>query len=405
MKKQQHGEHINPSKIKLVTLVSFLFGFADAFLVYVLSAYFKEVTGTDNVSFFYLIAFSVVLWSLFYLHTLIRKVGKSMLLFLLLITAIVTNATLILFDPSWFTVIILLIHIVISNLIWVNLDIILETFSEDGKSGRIRGLYMTIVNAGWLVAPLISTQLMSQSGFHGIFFVGLVMYSVILMTALLGLRHVNHRFKEIITPKQILRKVRYKKDILQIYGIAFAVEFFYAIMIVYTPLYLLELGFGWDEIGIMFTVMLIPFILIQYPLGVLADKRFGEKEMLIFFIIIMIASTLWLPFIVSGGLWVWAFALFMTRIGAAGADILRDSYFYKRIGPTDVDIISFFRTARPVANIMAAIVVGVSLFFFSLSIVFFIAAFVLFLGLIPTFLLVDNVPERKVSDFITEMEI
>lgn len=404
MKKRNRDEHENPSKIKLISLVACLFGFADAFLIYILSDYFREVSGSDNVSFFYLIAFSIVLVSLFYLHDFIRKVGKSMLLFLLLIASIVTNTILILMNPSWFTVAILMIHLVLSNLIWVNLDIILEAFSEDAKSGRIRGLHLTIVNAGWLLAPLLSTQLLAKSGFSGIFLAGLVMYSVILVIALLGFRHVNHRFKEKITPRQILKKVRHRKDILHIYAIAFALEFFYAIMIVYTPLYLLSLGFSWSDIGIMFTVMLIPFVLIQYPLGVLADKRFGEKEMLIFFMALMIISTAWLPFIVSGGLWLWAFALFMTRVGAAGADILRDSYFYKRIGPKDVDIIAFFRTARPVANIMAAIVIGVSLLFFSLSAVFFIAALVLFMGTIPAFLLVDNASEREMLGFIAQSE-
>lgn len=404
MKKHEKEEKANPSKIKLVSLISFLFGFTDAFLVYILSAYFREVSGTENVSFLYLIAFSVVLISLFHLHGLIRKLGKSMLLFLLLITAIVANATLILMNPSWFTVAVLIVHLVVANLVWVNLDIILESFSEDGKSGRIRGLYLTIVNSGWLLAPMLSTTLLARTGFAGIFFAGLVMYSVILVVALLGLRRVNHRFKEKITPRQILRKVRRRKDILRIYAIALAVEFFYAVMVVYTPLYLLKIGFGWQEIGIIFTVMLLPFVLIQYPLGVLADKRFGEKEMLIFFLALMVVSTVWLPFIASGTMWLWALALFVTRIGAAGSDILRDSYFYKRIGPSDVDIIAFFRTARPVANILAAIVVGVGLLFLPLPSVFFIAAFALFFGFIPAFMLIDNASERDSTDFIAQLE-
>jgi MFS family permease len=403
MIQRSHDERAEPPKLKLLSGISFLFGFTDAVLVYVLSSYFKEVTGTDNVSFVYLIAFSVVLISLFFLHDFIRKLGKSMLLFLLLFGSILTNAALILFEPSWFTVLTLMIHLVISNLIWVNIDVILETFSEDAKSGRIRGLHLTIVNTGWLLAPILSTRILLHFGFSGIFLVGLMMYSVIFVVALLGLRHVNHRFKERITPLEIFRKIRQKKDILHIYAIALAIEFFYAVMIVYTPLYLLKIGFGWDDIGIMFTMMLIPFVLIQYPLGVLADKRLGEKEMLIGFLALMVVSTIWLPFIVTGGLWVWAFALFMTRVGAAGVDILRDSYFYKRVGPSDVDIIAFFRTARPAANIFAAFIIGVTLLFLPLPAVFFIAAFVLLLSLIPAILLVDNASEREMIGFNEEM--
>jgi MFS family permease len=389
-----HNKGLNPAKIKWVSAIACLFGFADAFLVYVLSSYFQSVIGTDFVSFFYLGAYGVVLVTLLYLHEWVRKVGKSMLLFLLLIGTILTNALLVFFAPSFFTLFVLLLHIVCTNLIWVSIDIILESFSEDGNSGRIRGLYLMIVNMGWLLAPILSTKLLMQSGFPAIFFVGLVLYSVILIVALLSLRRVNYRFKEKITPKQIFKKIKKRKDILSIYAIAFAVEFFYAVMLVYSPLYLLKIGFDWSAIGVMFTIMLIPFVVVQYPLGILADKRFGEKEMLILCLVLMLLSTAFLPFIGTKSLMVWAGALLLTRIGAAGADILRDSYFYKRIDADDVDIIAFFRTARPVANITSAGAIGASLFFLPLSSVFFIASGVLFLGLIPAVALVDNQSER-----------
>lgn len=397
---KQHDEHVNPSKIKLVSLISFLFGFSDAFLVYILSVYFKEVSGTENVSFIYLIAFSIILVALLYFHDIIRKIGKSMLLYLLLIGMIIISAILILASPSWFTIAVLIAHLVMTNLIWVNLDIILESFSEDGKSGRIRGLFLTIVNIGWLLAPILSTRLLLHSGFKGIFFVGLVMYAVILTIALLGLRRISHQVKDRITPRQMFKKIRHRSDVLRIYAIALSIEFFYAVMVVYTPLHLLKIGFGWGDIGLMFTIMLLPFALIQYPLGVLADKRWGEKEMLIFFLFLMIVSTVYIPFITAHTFWIWAIALLFTRIGAAGIDILRDSYFYKRIGPDDVDLIAFFRTARSVANICAALVVGVTLLFLPLLTVFFIAAGVLVLGLVPALLLEDNVSERDMARVI-----
>lgn len=404
MPKQKHKEKINPSKLRLVGLIAFLFGFADAFLIYVVSSYFKEAFHTENVSAFYFIVFSVVLLALFHLHTAIRRLGKSLLLFLLLVSTIMTNAILILLEPSWITVLVLMIHMILANLIWVDLDIVLESFSEDRRSGRIRGFHLMIINTGWLLAPFISVTLLEWFGYQSIFFVGLLLYSVILIIALLSLRNVNHKFKEKITPRQILHKVRRKSDILRIYHISFAIEFFYAIMIVYAPLYLLKLGFDWRDIGIIFTVMLVPFVLIQYPLGLLADKRFGEKEMLILFLLIMGISTVFLPVISSRNVWVWAAAFFVTRVGAAGIDVLRDSYFYKRIGPGDVDIIAFFRTARPAANIFAALVVGLSLFFFSLQSVFFVIALVVASSLGSAFALVDNVSERETSGFRAQSE-
>ena len=54
----------------------------------------------------------------------------------------------------------------------------------------------------------------------------------------------------------------------------------YAWMVIYTPLHMLDLGFTWEEIGQIFTIMLIPFVLVEYPAGWLADKYIGETEMM-----------------------------------------------------------------------------------------------------------------------------
>jgi MFS family permease len=144
--------------------------------------------------------------------------------------------------------------------------------------------------------------------------------------------------------------------------------------------------------------MLLPFVFIQYPLGILADKYFGEKEMLVFSLLIMGITTAYLPFIESKTIAVWALALFATRFGSASADILRDSYFYKRVGKNDIDIIAFFRTARPLANIAAAAFTGILLVFFPLNIVFFLIVAILFVSLLSAVTLVDNASERSLAE-------
>jgi MFS family permease len=177
---------------------------------------------------------------------------------------------------------------------------------------------------------------------------------------------------------------------MKIYSISFVLEFFYALMIVYTPLYLLNFGLSWDQIGIIFTIMLIPFVVLEYPLGFIADKKFGEKEMIIAGLLVMGFSAGSIFFISSKAVWIWALVLLMTRIGAATIEILRDSYFYKKIDGRDIDLISFFRTARSTAYVFATAVSAISLVFFPLKSTFLLTAAVVLLGLYPAFKLVDN---------------
>ena len=239
-----HQENFNKNKVRLVSFLSFFLGFLDAFLIYILSAYFAAVTGSDNVGAFYLIAYSGVLLSLFYLQPLIRTIGKARALYLGLGITILASALLMRLEATWMSVGIALIFIVATNLIWVTLDILLESFSEDRRSGRIRGFYLTIMNAGLLTAPFLSTLTLERYQYAGVFFVLILGYMLVFLIALLGLRGDNMVFQEKLRLRQTIAKMLVKKNLFRIYFISFAMEFFYAMMIVYTPLYLRSLDFS-----------------------------------------------------------------------------------------------------------------------------------------------------------------
>ncbi len=118
------------------------------------------------------------------------------------------------------------------------------------------------------------------------------------------------------------------------------------------------------EVGLVFTVMLIPFILLQYPVGVLADKKYGEKEMMILGLIIMIGATAWMWATQRTDVWMWMALLTVSRVGAAILETMEDSYFYKQITAHDMALINCFRTTRPFAYIVCMILTGAVFFFF-----------------------------------------
>ncbi len=392
-----HSEQLNSRKIRLVGLASFVLGFLDAFFIYVLSTYFSTVSGSENVGIFYLISYGGVLFSLVFLKRWIHAMGKSRILYFSLGVSILTSALLTGMAISWLSVLVLFGLIIATNLTWVELDILLEGYSQDQVSGRIRGLYLTIMNAGLLVAPFLSLWTLDQYSFDGIFLVLTIGYSIVFLFSLLSFREDNRVILERLQFGSTLMKMLRERNLLRIYHISFALEFFYALMIVYTPLYLRSLDFSWHDIGIIFTTMLIPFVLIQYPLGILADRYFGERKLLLGSISIALIATACLPFLPNASVLLWGIFLFLTRVGVAGIEILRDSYFYKQIDGNDMDVIAFFRTARPVANIVGAIIASFVLVFASLSVIFFIVAGGLLLALINTYFLGDSKPSSYAS--------
>ncbi len=390
-----HQECFNKEKLKVVGILTFLIGFGQAILIYIMSTYFSQAARTENVGIFYLLAYVFEFFILFNLHKLISFLGHSRAFLLVVFAKIPILALLTVLDISFFGIIALISYMVIGSLAWVILDMIIESCSIDRLSGRIRGAHLTVLNAGFIFGPFLSTHLLDSFGYQGVFGVMIVLYSLIFLIAILGLRNFQYTVIKRSGFFEIVQKVKKRKNICRIYYISFVLEFFYSLMVIYTPLYLQGLGFSWEEIGIIFTFMLLPFIIFQFPVGYLADREMGEKEMIIFSLFVMSFSVAAIYFIDSLSILVWSMALFITRIGAACLEILRDSYFYKRIDRKDIDLIDFFRTTRPAAYITGAVLTTFLLFTFPIKIVFLLIALVVFSAIVPAWKLIDNKSEKE----------
>ena len=103
-------------------------------------------------------------------------------------------------------------------------------------------------------------------------------------------------------------------------------------------------------------VMLSPFVLLQLPLGILADKKWGEKEMLIIGFVIMGLSTIIFGAYRGVSPIIFAILLFFTRVGASTIEVMCETYFFKQINDNEPEIISLFRTTTPIAFIIAPLI-------------------------------------------------
>lgn len=395
---KKHDEKLDKRKLELSSFVTFLVGFTEAVIIYVISSFFELSAKTENVGMFYVFSYLIVLFLLLNLHKIARIIGKAFVFYLAVLIKIIVLALLVFFDTSNFGIALMVAYIISSAIEWVTLDVIVESFSKDSLSGRIRGLHLTILNIGFIFGPLISAYLMKNLGFHGIFIFVMVFNCFTLVFSLISFRDVNHRFEQYLSVRGLIRKILQRKNVMRIYYVSFVLEFFFAVMTIYIPIYFLDAGFSWAQIGKIFTIMLIPFVIVQYPIGLLADKKFGEKEMLIFSIIILGFFTLLAYFVESRSIVVWAAVLFATRVGAALLEVLRDSYFYKRVDGHDIDLINFFRTAMPAAYIFSAAIFSVFFFFFhNVKAAFILAGLVAFSALYPAIKLVDNKCEKELE--------
>jgi len=180
--------------------------------------------------------------------------------------------------------------------------------------------------------------------------------------------------------KETITSFLQDKNLYNIFSAQFLLQLFYAFMSIYTPLYLQQLGFTWSEIGVMFSIMLLPFVLIEIPVGTLEDKKYGEKEFLTIGFIVLGISTLCISFITTKSFFIWTSILFITRIGAALVEISTDTYFFKKVDQQKTNIIGFFRITRPLSFIVAPLLATLSLQFIPFQYTFIIIGACMIIG-------------------------
>lgn len=337
---------------------TFFFTVHYAFLLYIGSTYLSQFFPADQaanaISALYIAASVLAILAVTRTPVLLQKFGLYTTTRSLLALTAFVSVGLAYAKSGWVSVPLFIALTVLQIVIRYILDIYVETFSSDQVTGKLRGIFMTVVNTAIAISPFLVGWLISTSSVNTVYLAAAALI-------VLSLGFTTHNLKEVregsyranpLLPA--LKKIVRRPNIYRVTLTNLALELFYALMVIYTPLYLTSsLGFSWAQVGVIFSVMLVPFIIIELPAGYLADTRFGEKEMLTLGLIIMGVSTIALAYLDARTTLPWATLLFMTRVGAAFVEIMVDTYFFKKISAEDADVIGVFRSARPIATIAA----------------------------------------------------
>ncbi len=249
----------------------------------------------------------------------------------------------------------------ISPLIAYGLDILLEAtvaHSEESMTGRVRTAFLTAGNAALILAPLtVGFLLDSTDAYYRVFFAAAL--SLLPFIVLFTIQ----KFPEGKPPRPsnfhktwvCIQKSR------DLYSIIFAnaiLQFFYHLAPLFIPLYLHNaLHIPWSSLGWMFAAMLLPFVLLEYPAGVAADRWLGDKALLVAGFIITGASFAVVGLLTSNSLiFVVVAVLIATRVGAALVESMTEGHFFRRVSESDTDTVSLFRMMRPLAALFAPLI-------------------------------------------------
>lgn len=368
--------------LKSLYFLTFFLSIQFAFTAYVNSTYLANFVSTKSVGLIFTFSALLAIIGLFFIPKILSKYCNHKILFSLVSVSLVSLFGLFSSQTALWIIFFFVLYLLTNYLIVFSRDIFIESYSEDKTTGKTRGLILTATNLGWIFAPLVSGLIIKYFGYSQMYLLAAAFMFIGLIFILGPIRKLKDLPHRRIPLLETIKKMIANKDIKKIYLANFMLQFFYSWMVVYTPIYLNQnLGFSWDKIGIIFMVMLTPFILIEYPLGKLSDK-IGEKRLLIAGFIITGLSTSLISFLTNPNLITMSIVLFMTRVGAATIEIMTESYFFRKVGALDADIISFFRNTFPLSYIIAPFLAVIFFVFFPFNYMFLALGIIMFLSIL-----------------------
>jgi MFS family permease len=261
--------------------------------------------------------------------------------------------------PDRTTGIVLAILIVICTpFIAYGLDLLFEAAMPDGqKVGRLRALFLTAWNLGFLAAPLsLGLILDGTDNYARVFLAGAIALFP-LAVLLSGRRLPKGETPRLVHVRDSLVAIERDRDLLAVTFAHLLLWLFYVWAPLYVPLYLhTALGFSWATLGWMFFVMLLPYVLVEYPAAWIADNVLGDKELMMVGFLIAGISLASLAFLgPHPAIFLVLLILIASRIGTALVESTTEAHFFRRVSRKDISSISIFRGVWPMAYVIAPV--------------------------------------------------
>jgi MFS family permease len=377
---------------QVLYMMQFIVAITIALPTYINSSFLSTYASDSMVGLLYTGSSILTFFFMLLMPSILNRFGNYRTAFVVAVASVLLTLGLAFLEIPFSIYALFVVYMALTTVILFTMDVFIERYSSNKHTGSIRGFFLTIANVAFVLSPFIAGSILTNGDYWKIYILATISMASFLLILITNFRDFKDPKYDRVPFWNTFKEVMKKRDVALVFITAMALRFFYAWMVIYSPLYLHDtLGFKWNEIGIMFTVMLLPFVLFEIPAGKLADSKWGEKELLAGGFILTGITTAVLSFITSTDIWVWTIALFATRTGASIIEIMTESYFFKKVDSTDTHIIGFFRNARPLAYIIAPLIASGLLLILPLQYIFIAAGvLVVLFGLPATLLLKDT---------------
>ena len=372
----------NLNTFSYLYFATILFTFHSYLMTYINSSFLNQFVNKDEIGLIYIVGSIFNLIIFLQISKILQNYGNYKMMTWATILEIFLLFTIATSHNVFWVILSFILHVAVSPFILLGIDNILESSSKDDDTGEVRGIFLTIGNLTAVVAPVIVGSILTESGFPTLYFLAMLFLLPFIYIVVKKLRKLkDNNYHNFHLPGNI-KAFSEDKNIRNIYFANLLLNIFYAWAVIYAPIYLHEqMNFTWQQIGLMISIALIPFVLLEIPVGSLADKKIGEKEILVSGFIISSIGLFAMTYTNATSFIVWTIILIITRVGASLIEISTESYFFKQIHAQNQNLISTFRTATPIGYILGSLLGSLCLLLMNEKYIFAVLGVVMLIGI------------------------
>ncbi len=246
-------------------------------------------------------------------------------------------------------------------LISYGLDLFLENATTDaGQTGHIRGVYLTAANIVLVASPIIVGIILDATNNYTLLFSvsAVIVAFFIFLLGTLKRFIVDEKISYAASFTSVFNCLARDREMRSVLISNLILQSFYAWVGIYIPLYLhTVLGVSWEALGPLFALMLLPYLIIELPMGFIEDKVKGTRFIMVSGFIIMALSLAAFSFVSAASNLAFVITtLVLTRIGAALVEITAETSFFRDVSGSDIESVAFFRLTRPLGLLIGPMI-------------------------------------------------
>ncbi len=374
-------------RYRFIYIAALLLSLQYAFTIYINSSFLGQYFDSQTISNLYVAGAIITAFCLIVSGRFLKRFGNWRLVLSGIILEIGTLLTLAFSHNPTIIKIAFLAHQALPPLILFGLDIFLEGILVTVKdTEKTRAYYLTFMNLAFVFAPLTVGFMIEKISFSSVYLVSTLFLGILWLLVFDVFKNVEPvRYRE----TESFRNVKMflgRKFLSVIFFLNFLLQCFYVLMVIFMAPYLHNtIGLSWESIGLIYTIMLLPFVLFEAPLGKLFNRFHDEKNIIMAGFLIMSASLLCMAYTQVPSVFLWAALLFLSRIGASFVEVGSEAAFFRRITDKDASFIGLFRLSVPAAYIITPLLGSVIVPALPVTTLFILTSLCLLVGVSATY--------------------